>query len=85
MKPHKIEAIYAWIVVHDNGEDGIPAIQMPDGMIMPLISSDKIRLKELTVIAKQNHALDGKEWRLVKFSHPEVVAVLPAEEANVTH
>lgn len=85
MKSLKIEAIYAWIVVHDNGDDGIPAIQMPNGMIMPLISSNGISLGQMSEIAKKNYESDNKEWRLVKFSHPEVMAVLPAAETNAAH
>ena len=80
MKPQKIEALYAWIVTEDNGEEGIPAIEMlvdNKPTMMPLIGSDLERIKSLAEVTQTLQDNVDQEWQLVKFVKQEVIAVRP--------
>ena len=46
MKPQKIARLYAWIVTHEDGEEGVPAISTPIGAL-PMIGADKARIESL--------------------------------------
>jgi hypothetical protein len=70
MKPHKIERLYAWIATHADGEEGVPAIQGPDGTILPLVGSDRERIESLREAARDAaRNLNVVSVRLVCFDH----------------
>ena len=44
--PKKITEMFAFVVVGDDGDEGIPAIQMGD-LMMPLVGADMERIDSL--------------------------------------
>jgi hypothetical protein len=72
-KDFKIKEVWAFVVKGDDGEEGIPAIQGPGGMLMPMIASDKSRIDQYCDIAKQESKRMGKDFELRKFSNCTVV------------
>lgn len=37
----RISRLYCWVTIHEDGSEGIPAHSMPDGSMMPLITSKR--------------------------------------------
>lgn len=73
----KITTLYAWIVADKDADDeGVPAVQMPDGMIMPLMGSDMPRVDSIRRLAQNTADMAGKPIKLVKFTNAEVIEVL---------
>jgi hypothetical protein len=75
MKPHKITILYAWVVEHPDGEDGIPAINAGDGTVLPLVGSDRERIESLRHAAL-SCAMQGMPVKLCKFSTMEVLETI---------
>lgn len=50
----KIEKLYAWITTDTDGTEGIPAIAMGGGMILPLVGSDMERMESLRKYAESS-------------------------------
>lgn len=64
----RIEKMFAFVIVDDDGTEGIPAIEGPNGMAMPLVGADMARVESL-----RPHALGvanslNKEITVVEFS-----------------
>jgi hypothetical protein len=78
MKPHKITILYAWVVEHPDGEDGIPAINAGDGTVLPLVGSDRERIESLRQVgfAALSCAMQGMPVKLCKFSTMEVLETI---------
>jgi hypothetical protein len=67
---HKIESITIIMVIDDqhNGDEAVPAMNMPNGTVMPLVASDIIRLEEMYKAAYMVCKQAGKQFRVLKFS-----------------
>lgn len=70
-KPHKITELFAWIVEHPDGEDGVPAVRGRDDMVMPLIGSDRERIESLRSAAME--CAETMPVRLVRFAQVEIL------------
>lgn len=82
MKPHiavfpentlKIEKLWLYICRDANGNEGVCAATMPNGIFAPLIAADQARLEQMTPMAEQlagmaRAAGDGRQIVLVEFS-----------------
>lgn len=77
MKPHKIERLYAWVVTHADGEDGIPAVASAHGPL-PLVGSDKARIESFRSVAEALARTGPGPVRLVEFSAMVVLETIPA-------
>lgn len=77
----KIDVLYAYIVADKAPDDeGVPAVQMPDGMIMPLMGADMPRVDSVRRIAQSVADREGKPIKLVKFTNPEVIEILEPKQ-----
>lgn len=63
----RIEEMFAFVCVDDDGTEGIPAIQV-GGMAMPLVGADMKRVESLRPIANEM-ARSGKKITIVKFTN----------------
>jgi len=75
-KPRRIERLYAWICTEPDGGHGIPALKMPDDVIMPMIGSDLIRIESLRPYAEDIRMNKGYPMELVEFSGRKVLETL---------
>jgi hypothetical protein len=67
----QIEKIYAWICVDDDGDHGIPAIQVGN-VAMPLVGADKARIESYRPFAEAI-ASGGRPVWLAEFSSMRVI------------
>jgi hypothetical protein len=72
----RIERMYAFVVVDDDGTEGIPSILAPDGMAMPLVGADVRRVDQLRPLAQAMAISIGKPIELVLFSDRMSIDVL---------
>lgn len=76
----KITELYAWVVADDgNGSEGVPAVKMPDGMIMPLMGADMPRAESIRELAQQSANYAGAPIRLVRSTGLEIIETLEPE------
>jgi len=71
----RIETMWV-MVVEEGGEEGIPAIQGPDNMVLPLVGSDCSKLDHYRHIAQQIADDEGKPVRLLCFMERREIDVL---------
>jgi hypothetical protein len=71
----RIDQIFAFICVDDDGTEGIPAISTPIG-VMPLVGADEARIESLRKYAEQISRDMGKKVTLVKFTNRIEMEVL---------
>lgn len=67
----RIDSVFAFIVIDDDGTEGIPTLYTDD-IAYPMIGADLARVAGLTVYAKQMAELNGKAVKLVHFSQRTV-------------
>ncbi len=73
----RIEQMYAFIIVDDDGTEGIPAFNPPDGgMAIPMVGADMAMVDKLRPIAVTMSLTFGKTVELVKFSQREHVETI---------
>jgi hypothetical protein len=73
----RIDEIWAFIAVDDDGNEGICAAPLQRGMLsVPLIAADAARLTSVMPIAQQMADMFGRDVRLVKFSTRDVIKTL---------
>ncbi len=65
----RIEEVFAYIVVDDDGTEGIPAIHGPDGTILPMTGADIARAHSLRPWAEKAARQMKKKVTLVKFTN----------------
>lgn len=64
---HVISEVYAFVAVHDDGDEGIPAWKMGDTWT-PLLASDAERLDVIRTIAQVSATTSGVPHKLVRFT-----------------
>lgn len=62
-----ITEIYAWIAKTPDGNEGIPAVGTPSGLVIPLVGGDLSRVESLRPQALQVLEEAGVSLKLVKF------------------
>lgn len=62
-----ITDIYAFIAVHADGDEAIPAHSMGN-ILMPLVGADLTRLQQLRPVAEKVARQSGKQVKLVRFT-----------------
>lgn len=68
----RIGAVHAFVLVGDDGEEGIPAMRVGDSMI-PLVAADETRLRQLQPVAQSFADVLGTRVELVRFTIREHV------------
>jgi hypothetical protein len=69
----KIAHVWAALVVHDDTDEAVPAVQAPNGAWVPLIAADPARLDWLLSQAREIARKSGHSVRIVKFTSREPV------------
>lgn len=75
----RITSLWAWTVIDDDDQEGIPALSTPDGP-MPLIASDRVRLDDLRPWVQGIANEIGKEIRLRRFVQSSGVQIGPLSD-----
>lgn len=63
----KITKMWAYTITEDNGDEGIIAFTMDNGMWMPLVGADMDRVVSLQPYAEKTAKIVGKPYNLLKF------------------
>lgn len=63
----KIESVWAFIFVHDDGDEGIPAFDNGTGIAQPMVGADEKRVPELKLIAQDIANQYKRELKFVRF------------------
>lgn len=71
----KIEEMFAFIVLDDDGTEGIPAFERA-GMLIPLVGAEMTRVGQLEELVRADKMLKGKKVTLAKFSVREDIKVI---------
>lgn len=66
----RIDEMYAFVVVDEDGTEGIPAFTAGD-LAMPMVGADMAKIEDLRPIAAHVASSFGKRVELVKFSSRE--------------
>jgi hypothetical protein len=74
----RIERMWAFLVIHDDGDEAVPAMAGPDGIWVPMIAADQERLSQLRPHAESMAKMLGKEIRLVRFDNMTTVETFNA-------
>lgn len=72
----RIDAIWAFVSVDDNGNEGLCGTTLPGLGVTPLIAADSVRLAALIPMAQRVATMSGKRVRLIKLSTREEVRVI---------
>lgn len=71
--PLKITELWAWVVTHDDGSEGVPAANLIPGHLVPLMGADEERMRSLEQTAREIATLKGMPLKLMRFTHAEEV------------
>lgn len=72
-KPQKITEMYAWVCEEPDGGEGVPAVNLGNGIPMPLVGADRERVESLRKYALDGVLPMGYPVKLVRFSNMEVL------------
>lgn len=77
----KIESLFVYVIIDEDGDEGVPAFKSPAGVWMPLFGADEARITSLKNLAAQIAAAHNKEVRLLKFEGPPILVetILPVD------
>ena len=64
----RIDAIYAFVSVDEDGNEGVCAMPLPGLGPVPMIAADAARLKSLIPMAEKLAKLSGIKIRLIKLT-----------------
>lgn len=84
--PRKIDVLYAYIVLNDEGAETVPIVLVPEwdgiaGQVMvPLIGADQGKINALRRVIFSTPALQGKTLQLVKFEQRQLVDIMKPDE-----
>lgn len=79
----RIDEVFAFVVLDDDGTEAIPQFRGPDGDPMPMLGADKARVESLRPMAKEIADRMGKPVELVRFSTRETVEKWSADKEPV--
>lgn len=80
--PLRIAEVFAFIVVDDDGTEGVPAMLDVSGVIaarpvlLPLMGADLARMGSLRRYVETDPIFLGKRITLCKFTHRETITVI---------
>ncbi len=80
--PFKVQEVFAFLMVGDDGDEAVPAVATPMGM-MPMVAADKERLDSLREAAKLVADSQGKRVVLARFHlRHDVEFILPGQKVK---
>lgn len=72
----RIASLWAWTMVGDDDEEGIPAFDVGGGVLMPMIASDRVRIDCLRPTAAALARAHGRPVTLARFEVRSDVEVI---------
>lgn len=72
----RIDKLFAFVVIDDDGTEGIPAFLAPGGTAMPMVGADLARVDSLRPIAQKFARESDKTVRLYVFDNRAEVEVI---------
>ncbi len=76
----RIDKLYAWVIAHkDEDDEGVPAVEMPDRYVMPLMGADMPRVESMQQIVQDLANSEGKPIKLIRSTGIEVVEIVYPE------
>ena len=72
----KIDELYAFTGIDDDGDEGVVVFQTPSGMMMPMVGADLASVESLMPIAENIALVTGKQIAIYKFSKKEIHGVI---------
>lgn len=72
---HRINLMYAFIAIDEDGDEGVCAMYTPEGWV-PMVGSDMERVDTLRKVAAGIARRSGKIVHLRRFSNMEIVNVI---------
>ncbi len=63
----RVEQVWVALMIHADGDEAVPAMMAPNGMMMPLVAADPKRLGWLRETAAYLAKSSGKPIRIVCF------------------
>jgi hypothetical protein len=80
-----IKSMWAYVVIDPkDGNEGVPAMQGPNGLVVPLIASDRIRREEFRPFAQSVADDLGVPVKLVEFQNRVEIEVLKPRKSLPT-
>jgi hypothetical protein len=76
MEKLKIEKMFAFIAIDEEGNEGVTAFQDKRGVWLPLVGADWARVNSLKEIAQEIAKASGQKITLVEFSVRKEIEVL---------
>lgn len=71
-RPLVIDAMYAFVVIDENGDEGIPAV-LNHGAWLPLVGGDTARVESLMDHARQIAQHTGRSMKIYRFTNREQI------------
>lgn len=75
----RIDSVFVFIVLDEDGTEGVPAFLAPNGMLLPMVAADQARLDQLLPIARDMAALRQVPIHLCRFSTRELLETIGGE------
>jgi hypothetical protein len=72
----RIDQLFAFICLDDDGTEGVPATHLGGGLVVPLMGADVARIDSLRDIVLTDPLLRGKRITLARFSQREDLEVI---------
>lgn len=64
----RVDSMYAYLVVDEEGNEGVPAIPGPNGMTLPMMGADLANMTQFEPYAQAVADQTGREVTLAHFS-----------------
>lgn len=74
--PLRITEMFAYVVIDDDGTEGVPAFPGPNGLVLPMMGADTARAAALRPIAERMARELHKPLTLLRFTLREEVEVV---------
>jgi len=72
----RINQLFAFVLVDDDGTEGVPAFGDGRGVLMPLMGADMARVDSLKQLVATDPMFRGRRITLLRFGHRETIGVI---------
>lgn len=72
----RINQLFAFVVVDEDGTEGVPATLDALGIWSPLMGADMTRVNALKNLVASNPMYRGKKFTILRFGHREVIGTI---------
>lgn len=75
----RIDRVFAFVMIDQDGNEGVPAVSMPSGLVMPLMGADLERVESLRPLAEMFASKTGSTITLCVFGDRREVEIIRPE------